>query len=51
MLEGVALNAVGAAAPANGVAVVLELAVPVPAPFTALTRKEYTVPFVKPDEV
>ena len=38
-LDGTALSDVGAAAPANGVAVASELAVPVPAPFTALTRK------------
>jgi hypothetical protein len=50
-LDGTALRAVGAAAPANGVAVALELAVPVPAPLTALTRNEYTVPFVKPEAV
>lgn len=51
MLDGVALSAVGAAAPANGAAVASGLAVPVPAPLTALTRNAYTVPFVSPDAV
>ena len=50
-LDGTALRAVGAAAPANGVAFSLELAVPTPAPFTALTRNEYIVPFVSPEAV
>ena len=47
----VADRAVGRDGPANGVAVALVLALPVPPALIALTRKRYDVPFVRPATV